>query len=311
MPSSTLVAWNPSHPPTAALDWALRRARALHGPVELVQVLDDVLTADGDVPSGPVAALEGAIERIREEHPGIPISGRVVHGFVVPALARETAMDRLLVIGRPERAFRLGSRWSFGSEVSAVAHGPVSVVPAASAPDRSGVVVGVDGSPGSWAAVVFAAEEAERTGQPLRIVHGGEDRGSGEVVRARLADHEHTIRDIARRLRTAIPGSTLQPELVLSSEPPARALLRGEPAPALVVIGSRRLTGLSRLLLGSVSDDLLAALETALVVVCPPERQHPSPVREVARTGSVRGPEGALHVLGAPRGRAEPAGGHE
>ncbi|WKK71300.1 hypothetical protein Q0F99_17900 [Rathayibacter oskolensis] len=74
------------------------------------------------------------------------------------------------------------------------------------------------------------AEEAERTGQPLWIVHGGEDRGTGEVVRARLADHEHTIRDIARRLRTAIPGSTLQPELIhVVGTSRREALLRNEP----------------------------------------------------------------------------------
>lgn len=289
MSSLTGVACDLSHASTTALEWAVARARRVHGALELVAVLDDVLTADGAelVPADAVAALEDVVEAVRTTHPGVRVSGRVVHGFVIPALARETAMDRLLVIGTaPRRAPRLGSGWSYGARVATVAHGPVAIVPNSRVARRSGVVVGVDGSPASWAAVLFAAEEAERTAQPLRIVHGGEDRGGAEVARVRLADHERTIRDVARRLRDARPTATARPELVLSSAPPARALLHGEPAPALVVIGSRGVTGWSRLLVGSVGHDVLAALDVPVVVACPAARQRATPARGSSRAAA-------------------------
>lgn len=54
--------------------------------------------------------------------------------------------------------------------IAAAAHSPVIVVPEIDLAGRSGVVVGVDGSEVSEAATRFAAQEAERLGEPLIAV---------------------------------------------------------------------------------------------------------------------------------------------
>lgn len=294
MSALTVVAWSPGPASAAAVEWALERARSVGGAVELVAVLDDVLApaASGEVDGpGPVtvrAAVEAAVEQARESSPGVPVSGRVVHGFVVRALARETAMDRLLVIGtRRRRRGRLGYGWSYGAQVAALAHGPVAVVPEGGTGERSGVVVGVDGSPASWEAVLFAADEAERTGRSLRIVHASQERGipvtDSDVRAILLAEHRRALETVAGRLREARPSA--RPELVLTEGAPAHALLHAEPAPALVVVGSRGVEGWTRLLLGSVSHDVLAALDAPVVVVGPPERQRAIPAGDAPPSG--------------------------
>lgn len=282
---TTIVAWDPSATSAAALEWALRREQIRHGSIELVTVLDDVRLGPGLVVSDQMtanaqAAVTAAAKRAHDAHPDIPVRGRVVHGFIINALARETAPARLLVIGTHDRRgphFRYG--WSFGARVAALAHGPVAIIPTTVPTTGSGIVVGVDGSETARVAVRFAAAEARHTGQKLRLVHAWQEPSIYEstylldedFVTAIENEHRQTLQHAADDVHREYPDVATDNELTLtlSRGDAARALLQAEPAPALVVVGSRGLHGLPRLLLGSVSHDVVLNLDVPVIVVGP------------------------------------------
>jgi hypothetical protein len=72
--------------------------------------------------------VEQYAERLRESHPGVPITVRVVHGDAAPALIAASAAAELVVLGRP--AARGAARGdAVGPAVAAGAAAPVLVVP--------------------------------------------------------------------------------------------------------------------------------------------------------------------------------------
>jgi nucleotide-binding universal stress UspA family protein len=121
------------------------------------------------------------------------------------------------------------------------------------------IVVGVDHDGRSTSAVVWAAEEAEQTSRPLRLVTV---RTSGPGTED--AQATHGLAALARRLTLtdvsflAVGGS------------PTAALLDESEAASLVVLGRRGLGSAQRLLLGSTS--LAVAGRSAAPVVVVPER---------------------------------------
>jgi len=143
------------------------------------------------------------------------------------------------------------------------------------------VVVGVDGSPSSLAAVETAAREAERRGVGLELAHAL-DWSSGPVppgvapwdpdgaglrdrVNEALTDAEWRARKVAPEL--AITREVLVGEAVSVLESEARSA-------SLAVVGTRRVSGLRRLLYGSVAARLTADAPCPVLVVC--GRQNPT-----------------------------------
>ncbi|MER6407280.1 universal stress protein [Streptomyces viridosporus] len=143
------------------------------------------------------------------------------------------------------------------------------------------VMVGVDGSPPSIAAVDVAAEEARLRGAQLRIVHAFSRRADLDpMIHGVLAQAEQRARALAPDLeitRTVAPGETL-------------TVLRSESRHAvLAVTGGRGRSGFGGLLLGSTVVQLAAHGHCPLMVV----RGRPDP----------RGPV-LLAVDGSPAGEA-------
>jgi nucleotide-binding universal stress UspA family protein len=143
------------------------------------------------------------------------------------------------------------------------------------------VIVGVDGSPSSLAAVDVAADEARLRGAGLRIVHAfSRPTDLDPMIHGVLAQAEQRAHDRAPGLeiaRTVAPGETLT---VLSSE---------SRHAALAVVGERGRSGFGNLLLGSTVVQLAAHGHCPLLVV----RGRPAP----------RGPL-LLAVDGSPAGNA-------
>jgi nucleotide-binding universal stress UspA family protein len=220
--------------------------------------------------------LEGVAQELRESHPGLDVAGKLVEADPRPVLVEASERAGLTVVGT-----RGGGRipevilGSVALHISAHGRSPVAVIPAGAAPDAGGpVLLGVDGSRTSEAAVEFAFDEADRRGAPLRAVLVWDDvalRGLARVEPlVRLEDEEeHAV--LAEQLagwRAKYPDVTVQQEVRRGRA--AEALLRrqsGGPAPQLVVVGSRGRGGFAGLLLGSTSHSLIGHSHWPVVVV--------------------------------------------
>ncbi|MGV9844387.1 universal stress protein [Streptomyces fungicidicus] len=139
------------------------------------------------------------------------------------------------------------------------------------------LVVGVDGSDPSLAAVDWAVDEAARHGLPLRLVHASlweryegrvpsfaRERPPGEVLA------QHIVASAAERARQRGPGTEVSVD-VLPDDPVSALLAAGHEAWALVM-GSRGRGELAGLLLGSVGLGVSARAMCPVVVVRGGER---------------------------------------
>jgi nucleotide-binding universal stress UspA family protein len=136
------------------------------------------------------------------------------------------------------------------------------------------VVVGVDGSAGSLAAVAVAANETALRHRPLRVVHafiwpyfdiplGPPPAGLPEGGLRHAA--ERLLAEAVDCARAAAPEVTVTGELVTGGA--AAVLERESHAAALVVIGDRGLGGFTGLLVGSVAVQLAAHAACPILVV--------------------------------------------
>ncbi|MEV3860636.1 universal stress protein [Streptomyces sp. NPDC050095] len=136
------------------------------------------------------------------------------------------------------------------------------------------VVVGVDASPESLAAVEWAATEALRRDRPLRLVHacnwsphppsdvptGVTAAGAAQTARAR------TVLDVAMaRVDTDRPAIRASADLL--EGPASVALLRVGGQGELLVLGSRGLGAVSGVVVGSVAQTVAAAAPVPVVLV--------------------------------------------
>ncbi|MBB5788761.1 universal stress protein [Jiangella mangrovi] len=141
------------------------------------------------------------------------------------------------------------------------------------------IVVGVDGSPDSGIALTWAAAEAHRRGVALYAVHGlwmpiaAVPYGSSAVLPPPddLRAYATQLLDKARQ-RVKDEWPSLDMDTFLIQQPPAQALLEVGHDAALTVAGTRGLSALGALVLGSVSGRVAARSKTPVVVVPP----HPA-----------------------------------
>ncbi|MCK9893210.1 universal stress protein [Frankia sp. AgB32] len=204
-----------------------------------------------------------------------------------PATARtavaEEVVDRpgaeaLLTVGYGARMIVVGARGRgllhrlrVGSVSTSVAvHSPTPVVIARGdtrgpAPGREPrpVVVGVDGSPNSLAALGWAAAEADQRGVALIAVHAWLvalplpfAASPGEITQDLEDQAQASLDETLARVRPALPaGLDVQRRVVPSS--PTQALLTAGREADLIVVGARGHGGFTELLLGSVSHQCM------------------------------------------------------
>lgn len=257
---------------TAALAWALEEGLRQSRPVTAVRAWVDPVTAGYPIgtvlagSSGQVhkAALESAQEAVEEARTDVPAADSVdVHAVAMRGAAGRVLSDAsrgadLVVVGT--RAAGALSRAVLGSVSSSLlhhAHSPVTVVPEPRDPGSRAprVVVGVDHSPASRAALTWAARHAASRGVVLVPMLVREPSWSVEAplgqLAATLAQLESTE---VRALHDAVPTDidvVVEPE-VLAGHAAATLLEVVQPQDVLVV-GSRGRGGFTGLLLGSTS----------------------------------------------------------
>jgi nucleotide-binding universal stress UspA family protein len=135
------------------------------------------------------------------------------------------------------------------------------------------VVVGVDGSPGSLAALRFAAADAAARGTALRLVHAISWPADLMAAQAEYPVHvphprafaEHVIAEAVGIVQAEYPSLTIDAHTVFGSA--AAALLIEAEQAALVVVGSRGRGGFTGLLAGSTSTHVAVHAHGPVVVV--------------------------------------------
>jgi nucleotide-binding universal stress UspA family protein len=190
---------------------------------------------------------------------------------VVPMFVVASTDAQMVVLGShgmtPLNRFLLGS---VSNSAVHHAHCPVAVIHDDGAAEHAGpVLVGVDGSPASEAAIALAFDEASRRGVSLVALHAWSDVGVFPILGMDWRDYEtRGAQVLAERLagyQQDYPDVQVRQRLVCDK--PARWLIEESRDAQLVVVGSRGRGGFHGMVLGSVSCALAQLAQAPLIVV--------------------------------------------
>ncbi|MGN6441946.1 MAG: universal stress protein, partial [Arthrobacter sp.] len=197
------VGTNDSAQSQAAVLWAARRAHRADLPLVILHVVDDRWVAEpypwfGTLQQAGEELLKTAAGRLEGTVPVSPDT-ELLTGSVGGSLAKYSKRTSMMVMGSGSGHFG-GTLADRALQVATAAKVPVAVVGTQDLEGRSGVVVGVDGSPESTQAVAFAAAEADREGDELTVVYAVDvpdpiiDAGLSPAAMAELiADEERVV----------------------------------------------------------------------------------------------------------------------
>lgn len=279
-----LVAYDGSADAERALHWAAAESLRTHVPLRVLAVnavlpptwggMTGAVGMAGlvDIPTGDSkAVLEQAGKTLSEAGVGGAALDEAT-GHVVDELLRAAESASLLVTGSHGHG-RTGEALigSVSQHLARHAPCPVVVVRPARDPGARRIVVGVDGSPSSAAAVDYACRRAEDTGETVVAIHAWRVRAPSTDVwnaEARSVDteeRERLLSEILAGVREDHPDVRLEHEVVAVA--PGQALVDASGGASLVVVGSRGLGFFRGMLLGSVSQAVLHRAECPVVVV--------------------------------------------
>jgi nucleotide-binding universal stress UspA family protein len=139
---------------------------------------------------------------------------------------------------------------------------------------RPVIVVGCDGSEGSAAAVRFGATEAQLRGGVLRIVVAYDPTlivyGYGYVGNDMADQYMKDARSAAEDVRDKVMAELNDPvdvEMVVERGRPAQVLIDHSSDAHMLVVGARGLGTWGRLLMGSVSTEVVHHADVPVVVI--------------------------------------------
>jgi nucleotide-binding universal stress UspA family protein len=230
--------------------------------VTVVHVSDEL--SERSEPEGR-RILDDALTSARGLAPDVAVAARLLHGSVFRELAAVADAGDLLVLGTRKTGFLRG-RLVGSREVLVATTSPasVAVVPDLGQADRRGVVVGIDRLGGSPAALALAAEEAERLGQELIVLHAAPLQASSLADASDMA--ALLLRDAAAyAARAAFPPSV---STRLARRPVVDALLDAGRTVSLLVLGTSH-GGNPATIAGPVVHDVLVNLNAPVVVARP------------------------------------------
>lgn len=244
-----------------AADWAERTGGDLHlvHGSEHGEPVDDMLRRVADC--------------LTERHPGLSVVCREVPGAGAAVLVTESgAADLTVVGGRGHGSIPTAVLGATATIVATHAVGPVVIArpPAVLPGPGQPVLVGVDGSDHSAAALDFAFDIAQRTGAPVVATHVW---WTGPVM-AHSDDHHRAetagvvLSDALEPWRSKFPDVQLTETLARNANV-AEELVTESARAGLVVVGTRGHGGFAGLLLGSVSLSVAQHAHCPVAVVRP------------------------------------------
>jgi len=223
------------------------------------------------------AVIDDAVGLVATRHPSLAVQGRAIEWPAAMVLTSASRSAGLLVVGaRGLGGFRELLLGSVSDQCIQYAHGPVAVVhggsddpPAASPKPR--LVVGIDGSPGSFRALRWALEEARIRQASVEAVFAWHYPALYSVVMGPV----ETYRSAADEIVAAVTAhaTDLAPELafraVSEARPTVPALLEASRGADLLVVGSQGHGSFHDALLGSVAHRCARHARCPVVVVRP------------------------------------------
>ncbi|RCW45922.1 nucleotide-binding universal stress UspA family protein [Halopolyspora algeriensis] len=250
-----------------AVSWAAAEASRRHARLHLVVVDDDPQRA-----GHAEDVMRYALEQCRAREPEVVVTDEVVSGHPVEQLLQHSRSAHMLVLGsRGLGGFAGALLGSVSAAVATHSSCPVVVVHDEEVNPSGPVVVGLDNSPASDAALRFAVESAaQRHCEVLAVQAWHEEEllavplppSERDQVRQRI---EHTLADQVARVSETWPAI-----------PVRRSAPRGHPVAVLtdaardaqlLVVGHRGRGGFSGLFLGSVAAGVLHHARCPVVVV--------------------------------------------
>ena len=291
-----IVGYDGSTQAAHAVEWAAAEAARRDRPLTVFYVVDYgrfAVAGGGSIGTswmphladepGKVLVDKG-VDLARQAASQIQVTGEVKVGRPVGALVEASRTADLMVVGT--RGFSELANLAVGSVAASMAaharcpvvivRGDGTVFPGPAHP----VVVGVDGSPASQAALVYAASTAKDTAAPLVVVcawnvlaeHAawvGVDArvliDRDDLLRAERKAAREILDAAAERVRMEYPQVSVTASLVEAA--PAAALLSAGANAGLVVVGTRGHGSLMSFLLGSVSHAVVYASTRPVAVV--------------------------------------------
>ncbi|AXE24248.1 universal stress protein [Streptomyces globosus] len=260
------------------LAWAADEAQRRRLPLRLVLAVPprhDTRRAD-DTP-GQAALRRAGTERlaeagdwVRARHPELVVAGELHGGFPAPVIAGMARQARMVVLGSRHLG-RVAEVFSAGSLVVPVtAQAPCPVVVVGDAEDVTRqppyLVVGVDGSASSRAALAFAFDEADLRGADLRAVHVWQPpQATGNDGEAVPPAQRALVSEATAGLSEKYPDVHVTHEVATGH--PVEELARAAEHALAVVVGRRGRGGYTGMRLGSVVHGLLHRAHCPVITV--------------------------------------------
>lgn len=218
------------------------------------------------------ATFVAAIEDLSSRHAGVEVSTSLVDEPPARALVAASAEAAMVVVGaRGRGGFASLLLGSVSQRVASTAATTVVVVRGAARPDGE-VVVGIDGSELSRKALAWASEAARLRSVPLRVVQAWSFLTPAGVHGPENFRSDYTQEDasqVANQVVEEVLGADhgLDVEVEAPCDLPAKALVERAATAGLLVVGSRGVSPLERLTLGSVSVQLLHHADCPVAIV--------------------------------------------
>lgn len=291
MARHVIVGFDGSDHSGVAVDWAATEAASLGARLTLLSAVVVPVSGVGgrfgavlspeavdDLLEGVREQVDERVAQVRAQYPGLDVDSRVVLGSPAFALVEESQGADLVVVGsRGLGGFTGLLLGSVGTQVATHATCPAVVVRHEVPVANDVVVVGVDGSELSLAALDFAFDIAERRGWRVRAVHTWE-LPTFDVLAAPIGPPPIDVDSIEEGERLAFaeslaglrerhPGVSVEEHVIRGST--VRSLLSASADAALIALGTHGRGEFLGTVLGSVSQGVLHKATVPVAVIGP------------------------------------------